>query len=127
MSRHIFWITLVGGILVSVAGYLPLMVYIPSVVVPGWEGTPPTPQAALGLAALALALLLLTGLAAGWLNGAPTRWSGLGTGALAGLLTALIAEAICGGIAAGLWGARNLVGARSDSGGDPYPVHFLAR
>lgn len=109
MYNRTFWVILAGGVLVSAAGYLPLMAYVPSVVVPGWEGIRVAPPVALGLAGLALALLVLTGLASGWLSGAPTCWGALGAGALAGMLAALVAETLFGGVAAGLWGARNLL------------------
>lgn len=85
------------------------MAYVPSVVVPDWEGRALAPQAALGWAGLALAMLVLTGMAAGWLGGPSTRWGALGAGALAGWLAAWMAEALFGGVAAGLWGARNLL------------------
>lgn len=106
MSPLLMLVAILGSILVSRV-VCPLLTYVPAILVPGWEEALPSREAA--LASAAPVLLFVTGLAAGWLSQARSRWGAIGAGALAGWLSAWVAESLCGGIAAGLWGARSLI------------------
>lgn len=108
MTPLTFLIALLGGALTAAAGYVPLMA-IPCLVIPNWPQPLPSMLAILGWSGAALILLLLTGLAAGWLSRARTPWGVIGAGALAGWIAAWIAEALLVGVIAGLWGAKNLL------------------
>ncbi|HXF68586.1 MAG TPA: hypothetical protein VNK89_02165 [Thermoflexus sp.] len=108
MSSLTFLIALLGGVLTAAAGYV-LQTAALVFLVPGWEGMMPSNTLLLASVGSVLALLLLTGVAAGRFARAQTRWGNVAAGALAGWMTAWVAEAMFGGFIAGLWGARGLL------------------
>jgi hypothetical protein len=104
MNKRVFLIGLAGGLLVSVALYQPLYLYLPSRFVEGWPDA--NAQAATIWTALAAILLLATGVFAARSSGTSSRFAATGAGAAAGLTAALLAEIFIGGAAAGVWGSR---------------------
>ncbi len=106
MVKRSFLLGVLGGLVSSIAAYYPLYRWLPAQFVAGW------PQANERTAAVRLALMVLLWLLTGALaarQGGGTRWQAAGAGALAGLLAAWVTEALLGGAAAGVWGARLLL------------------
>lgn len=104
MSKRIFLIALLGGLLSVAAAYYPLYRWLPGQFVADWPAA--NERLALTGLALTLVLWLLTGAFAARQSGTRSRLAAVGAGALAGLIAAWLVEIALGGAAAGVWGSR---------------------
>ncbi len=107
MSKRIFLIALLGGLLSAAAAYYPLYRWLPGHFVADW----PAADERLALTGLTLTLVfwLLTGAFAARQSGTRNRLAAGGAGALAGLIAAWIVEIALGGAAAGVLGAHRML------------------
>lgn len=107
MNAKMYLFGLAGGAVCTLLLWYPLAEYLPSAILPAWNGANPTLAWALIIAA-ALAVLA-SGAIAARNSGVASRGGAMLSGATIGLMSTLLPFMILGGAAAGTWGARSVL------------------
>lgn len=107
MNAKMYLAGIAGGILCSLALWIPLAEYLPSTLLNGWS----TVSAGLsrGLIFLTCLIILICGSVSARLSGTKSRLGAAIGGAVNGWIAAFISYVIVGGAAAGVWGARPIL------------------
>lgn len=107
MNAKMYLAGIIGGTLCSLALWMPLAEYLPATLLTGWQ--PVNANLAWGLIILACLIVAACGVAAARMSGTKSRTGASISGAVNGLIAAMMSYIMVGGAAAGVWGARPIL------------------
>jgi hypothetical protein len=107
MNTKIYLVGMGGGMICSLALWLPLAEYLPSTFINDWRSV--NAGTGWGLVFLAILVVCACGAISARISGAKSRQGAAISGATAGWMAALVSYIVVGGAAAGMWGARPLL------------------
>jgi hypothetical protein len=107
MNAKMYLAGVVGGILCSLASWIPLAEYLPSTFLSDWGAV--NGGLGWGFMLLACLIILACGAVSARLSGTVSRLGATVSSAVAGWIAALMSYILVGGSAAGVWGARPIL------------------